>query len=234
MTNSVLKTFKWIGPISRAGLIAIAASPLAGTPTLAAGPAGSTGQQIAQSQQQQQYPPPSQQQKQQKKNPQGGRLQYRQGGQQQYQQGGQQQYQQGGQQPYQQGGQQPYQQGGQQPYQQGHRYDWSAYQPGHPPPQWQQYHQNFDPRPYQWNQYADHSYRWQPYVQPRGWYYRRWAYGQTLPPMFWGRDYWLVNYWGFGLIDPPYGYVWVRYGNDALLINVVNGQILGVVYWLFY
>lgn len=34
---------------------------------------------------------------------------------------------------------------------------------------------NFDPRPYQWNQYADHSYRWQPYQPPRGWYDRRWS-----------------------------------------------------------
>ena len=23
------------------------------------------------------------------------------------------------------------------------------------------------------------------------------------------------NYWDFGLPDPPYGYVWVRYGDDA-------------------
>jgi Ni/Co efflux regulator RcnB len=190
---------------------------------------------------------------------QGGQQQWgqqggQQGGQQQWgqqggQQGGQQQWgqqggQQGGQQPYQQGGQQGGQQqwgqqggqqGGQQQWgQQGHRYDWSAYRPGQRPPQWQQYQQGFNPRPYQWNQYADHSYRWQPYVQPRGWYYRHWAYGERLPSFFWGRQYWMDNYWQFGLIDPPYGYVWVRYGNDAMLVAVETGLILGAIYWLFY
>jgi len=188
--------------------------------------AGSVGQQIAENPDQQKNPPPPQQQNQ-KNSQHGGALQYRQGGQPPYQQGGQQQ---GGQQ----GGQQPYQQGGQQQYQQGQRYDWGSYQPGHQPPQWNQYHRNFDPRPYQWNQYADHSYRGQPYQPPRGWYDRRWAYGQILPAPFWARNYWLGNYWSFGLIDPPYGYVWVRYGNDALMVNIITGQILGSVYWLFY
>jgi Ni/Co efflux regulator RcnB len=36
-----------------------------------------------------------------------------------------------------------------------------------------------------------------------------------------------------GLIDPPYGYVWVRYGPDALLVNVENGLILSVMYGVF-
>jgi Ni/Co efflux regulator RcnB len=36
------------------------------------------------------------------------------------------------------------------------------------------------------------------------------------------------------LPDPPYGYVWVRYGPDAMLVAVDNGQILSVVYGLFY
>ncbi len=172
---------------------------------------------------------------------QGGQQQYQQGGQQQgwqqqYQQGGQKPYQQGGPPPNQPGGQQQYQQGGQQQYQyqQAQRYDWSHYQPGRTPPQWDQYHRNFDPRPYQWNQYADHSYRGQPYSRPRGWYDRRWAYGQILPSPFWARNYWLDSYWGYGLVDPPYGYVWVRYGNDALLVSIITGQILGAVYWLFY
>ena len=139
-----------------------------------------------------------------------------------------------GQQQYQQGGPPPNQPWGQPQYRQGQRYDWGTYQPGHQPPQWSQYNHNFDPRPFQWNQYADHSYRGQPYQPPRGWYERRWAYGQILPAPFWARNYWLVNYWGFGLVDPPYGYVWVRYGNDALMVNIITGQILGSVYWLFY
>jgi hypothetical protein len=215
MTTNRKKALRRIGLISGAGLIAITVSALPGASSSAA---VSSNQQIAEGQGQQKNPPPPPQQQNQKNNQHGGSLQYRQGGQP----------------PYQQGGQQQYQQGGQQQYQQSQRYNWGSYQPGHQPPQWNQYHRNFDPRPYQWNQYADHSYRWQPYQPPRGWYDRRWAYGQILPAPFWARNYWLGNYWNFGLIDPPYGYVWVRYGNDALLVNVITGRILGSVYWLFY
>ena len=71
-------------------------------------------------------------------------------------------------------------------------------------------------------------------MQPHGWYYQRWAYGQVLPLMFWGRPYWLDSYWQFGLMDPPYGYVWVRYGPDAMLVAVETGLILSVMYGVFY
>ena len=60
------------------------------------------------------------------------------------------------------------------------------------------------------------------------------VFGQVLPLLFWGRDYWLDSYSDFGLMDPPYGYVWVRYGNDALLVDVESGQILSVMYGVFY
>lgn len=55
-----------------------------------------------------------------------------------------------------------------------------------------------------------------------------------LPRLFWGRQYWIDSYWQFGLANPPYGYVWVRYSNDALLVNVATGRILSVEYDLFY
>jgi hypothetical protein len=113
-------------------------------------------------------------------------------------------------------------------------YDWKEYQPGHRPPQWQQYHQNFDPHRYETNRNSDRRYRWQNYVQPPGWYSHRWVYGERMPPAFWGRNYWLDNYPEFGLMDPPYGYVWVRYGDDALLVDVEDGQVLSVVYGVFY
>jgi Ni/Co efflux regulator RcnB len=233
MTETVVKTLKRIGLLWGAGLIAISVSPFASTAAMAAAPAETTSLQVAEGQQQQQYQPPQQQQEQQKKNQQNGQQQKNQ----QNQQGGQQpknwQSQQNGQQQNQQNWQ-----GGQQQKnwqnQQGHRYDWNGYQPGHRPPEWQQYRQNFNPRPYQFNRDAERRYRWQPYMQPRGWYYQRWVFGQVLPLLFWGRDYWLDSYSDFGLMDPPYGYVWVRYGNDALLVDVESGQILSVMYGVFY
>ncbi len=114
------------------------------------------------------------------------------------------------------------------------RYDWSAYRPGHQPPQWQQYHRDFNPHSYQWNRTSNQRYHYQTYQRPHGWYAQRWVYGQILPRLFWSQNYWLTGYYNFGLIDPPYGYVWVQNGNDALLVDVQNGQILSVEYSIFF
>ncbi|HKD21615.1 MAG TPA: RcnB family protein, partial [Rhizomicrobium sp.] len=46
--------------------------------------------------------------------------------------------------------------------------------------------------------------------------------------------YWLTSWWLFDLAIPPYGFEWVRYGDDALLVNVYTGQILEVEYDVFY
>jgi Ni/Co efflux regulator RcnB len=152
-------------------------------------------------------------------------------------QGQQQWSQQNGQPRYQGGNGQSQQQWSQQHGQQRsdtHRYNWASYVPGQRPPQWEQYHRDFDPRAYQWSRYSQQRYHWEPYRPPHGWYYRQWTYGQDLPAAFWARDYWINIYWNFGLIDPPYGYVWVRYGPDALLVNVATGEILSVEYGVFY
>jgi hypothetical protein len=107
------------------------------------------------------------------------------------------------------------------------------YTPGRRPPQNARPRQ-FSARDYNHNYQAAHRYHYRPYERPRGWYERRWYYGERLPPLFWARNYWLSDYWMFGLAIPPYGYEWVRYGDDALLINTDSGQILQVVYGIFY
>jgi Ni/Co efflux regulator RcnB len=35
-------------------------------------------------------------------------------------------------------------------------------------------------------------------------------------------------------MDPPYGYVWVRNDQDAMLVDVQSGLILSVQYNLFF
>lgn len=64
--------------------------------------------------------------------------------------------------------------------------------------------------------------------------YRRWEYGEVLPSQYWSSDYLLNDFWLFGLNIPPVGYEWVRYGPDALLVNQSNGEIVRVVYRVFY
>ena len=39
---------------------------------------------------------------------------------------------------------------------------------------------------------------------------------------------------GIALDPPPPGTVWVRYGNDALLIDRYSGEVIQVVYGIFY
>lgn len=72
------------------------------------------------------------------------------------------------------------------------------------------------------------------YRRPPGWYAHQWRHGDMLPALFWSQDYWLLNYWLYGLSPPPYGYVWVRDGGDALLIDQNTGEIVEVINGVFY
>jgi Ni/Co efflux regulator RcnB len=111
-------------------------------------------------------------------------------------------------------------------------FDWDTYHPGQRPPLWAQYRQNFDPRPYQWARDAPRHYE-VTYSPPPGWHYQPWNYGQVLPPAYWNQPYWLTNYSQFGLQPPPYGYVWVQNGPDALAVDSYSGTILQVIRGLF-
>jgi Ni/Co efflux regulator RcnB len=93
---------------------------------------------------------------------------------------------------------------------------------------------NFDRRHYQRNVWAQHRFRRGVYHRPNGWYYRRWTYGQILPFAFFAQDYWLNDWYSYDLPVPPYGYEWVRYGDDAILVDVRTGMILQVMYGVFY
>lgn len=89
--------------------------------------------------------------------------------------------------------------------------------------------------------YSNYHRDWRPtrrfrapaYHRPPGWYSRRWSFGQILPSLFWTRDYWL-DYRLYDLPPPPYGAVWVRVGDDALMIDDYSGEIITVAYNVFY
>jgi Ni/Co efflux regulator RcnB len=72
------------------------------------------------------------------------------------------------------------------------------------------------------------------YRQPAGYQARHWSYGERLPHAYYARDYWLMDYLAFGLFAPPDGLVWVRVGNDALLIDEISGDVVQVDYGVFY
>jgi Ni/Co efflux regulator RcnB len=73
------------------------------------------------------------------------------------------------------------------------------------------------------------------YTWPRGYSTRLWLTGEWLPSVFFidGR-YDLNDYWSYDLYEPPLGCRWTRVSNDALLIDEVTGEVLDVVYDLFW
>jgi Ni/Co efflux regulator RcnB len=108
-----------------------------------------------------------------------------------------------------------------------------GYKPVTEPRGWNARPANFDRHTYQHNYQAARSFHVGPYHPPAGWIARRWAYGDILPRAYWAPEYVLSDYWLFALEVPPAGYEWVRDGNDALLVNTANGEILQVEYGVF-
>lgn len=90
---------------------------------------------------------------------------------------------------------------------------------------WQQYRRNFT---------SPKRYRVGRYQNPRGFTYRRWSYGERLPSIYFARPFWLFNAIAYGLFTPPPGLIWVRYGDDALLVDQYTGEIVQVRYNVFY
>ena len=108
-----------------------------------------------------------------------------------------------------------------------------GYQRPNEPQGWNQRPSTVDRGAYQHNFQASRAYRVGPYHPPEGWRNQRWAYGQILPRAYWGSQYYIGDYWLFGLEVPPGGYEWVRSGDDALLIDSNTGEILQVEYNVF-
>lgn len=71
------------------------------------------------------------------------------------------------------------------------------------------------------------------YRHPQGYVSRHWGFGERLPTAYFARDYWLTDYLEYALFAPPEGLVWVRVGDDALLIDEYSGEIVEVEYGVF-
>jgi len=69
-------------------------------------------------------------------------------------------------------------------------------------------------------------YRLRPYRSPYGWGYRRFSVGVRIAPAFFAENYWISDPWYYRL-PPAYGpYRWVRYYNDALLVDIETGMVV--------
>ena len=63
---------------------------------------------------------------------------------------------------------------------------------------------------------------------------RTWGFGDFLPRGWYGQQYYLSDPWTYDLPLPPPGYVWVRVGYDALLVDDYNGRVVQVVRNVFW
>lgn len=93
-----------------------------------------------------------------------------------------------------------------------------------------------DRRPFNYNgrtfyRFRADPYRWGGYERYQNY---RWTRGAFLPRYFLLPDYFITDYYAFGLEPAPYGYQWVRVGYDVLLVNQYTGQIVEVVPGVFY
>lgn len=92
-------------------------------------------------------------------------------------------------------------------------------------------------RRYNWYDYRNRYgslYRLGRYYDPYGYGYRRFSIGFGLWPSYYGSSYWLDDPWRYRL-PPAYGpYRWIRYYDDALLVNIYTGQVVDVIHNVFW
>jgi hypothetical protein len=87
---------------------------------------------------------------------------------------------------------------------------------------------------YDWRRRNRHLFRIGFYSDPFGWGYQRYSIGWRLWPSYYGRHFWMDDPWMYRL-PPAYGpYRWVRYYDDALLVNIYTGQVVDVEYNFFW
>lgn len=102
---------------------------------------------------------------------------------------------------------------------------------------WDRNHWRRDHR-YDWQSYRDRHrsiYRTGRYYVPyHGYSYRRLSIGFGLSPLFYSSRYWIDDPWYYRL-PPVYGpYRWVRYFDDALLVNIHSGEVVDVIHDFFW
>jgi len=90
---------------------------------------------------------------------------------------------------------------------------------------------------YDWRRHRDRNrsiFRIGFYYDPFGYSYRRFGIGSFLYSNYYQSNYWINDPWQYRL-PPAYGpYRWVRYHNDALLIDIHSGEVVDVIHGFFW
>jgi hypothetical protein len=91
---------------------------------------------------------------------------------------------------------------------------------------------------YNWYSYRNSNrniYRMGQYYSPYSNYrYNRLSIGFRLGSLFYGSRYWINDPWQYRLPEAYGPYRWVRYYDDALLVDIYSGQVVDVIYDFFW
>jgi Ni/Co efflux regulator RcnB len=71
------------------------------------------------------------------------------------------------------------------------------------------------------------------YIDPFGWGYQPYSIGYDLQPNYYQQNYW-IDPAMYGLPYPPPGAQWVRYWNDAVLVDMYSGQVIDSIQGFFW
>lgn len=91
---------------------------------------------------------------------------------------------------------------------------------------------------YDWYDYRSkhrHHYRLGRYYAPyHGYNYRRLSIGFYLDSLFYSSRYWIDDPWQYRLPEVYGPYRWVRYYDDALLVDIYSGEVVDVIHDFFW
>lgn len=88
-----------------------------------------------------------------------------------------------------------------------------------------------------WRRYRDQNrslFRFGYYHDPYGYSYRRFGLGYQMVPSYYGSRYWLNDPWQYRLPYAGGSYRWVRYWDDAVLVDLRTGRVVDVIYDFFW
>jgi hypothetical protein len=92
-------------------------------------------------------------------------------------------------------------------------------------------------RRYDWRTHRERN-RWifnlGNYRDPFGWTYRRFDVGRRLWPEHYSARYWLDDPWQYRLPPAYPGTRWIRYHGDTILVDTWTGEVIDVVYGVFW
>jgi hypothetical protein len=72
------------------------------------------------------------------------------------------------------------------------------------------------------------------YFDPFGWGYQPYQPGWRMWPSYYSSSYWINDPWYYRLPYAPAGTRWVRYYDDAILVDTWSGQVVDVIYNFFW